>query len=132
MTEAFEYFVGNFQWMGWNLFLAIIPCVLSFILFARRSPRRLSKNPIWWFGLAVFILFLPNAPYIITDIIHFVDNATTTGGSNASHVDGPIRKTGNDAFNFPTGDGGFFSVIQCLGKSVFQYLKYYDKGRFPM
>ena len=75
MTEAFEYFVGNFQWMGWNLFLAIIPCVLSLILFVRRSPRRLSKNPIWWFGLAVFILFLPNAPYIITDIIHFVDNA---------------------------------------------------------
>jgi hypothetical protein len=30
------------------------------------------------------------------------------------------------------GNGGFYSVIQCLGKSVFQYLKYYDKGRFPM
>jgi uncharacterized membrane protein len=75
MTEAFEQFLGNFQWMSWNLFLAIIPCVLSFILFAKRSPKRLPLNPLWWLGLAIFILFLPNAPYIITDIIHFVDNA---------------------------------------------------------
>lgn len=39
-------------------------------------------------------------------------------------------------FNIPTpnepvmeGDGGFYSVVQCLGQSVFQYLNYYDKGR---
>ncbi len=75
MTEAFEQFFDNLQWMSWNLFLAIIPCVLSFILFAKRSPKRLSKNPIWWFGLVIFILFLPNAPYIITDIIHFVNDS---------------------------------------------------------
>jgi uncharacterized membrane protein len=75
MTEAVEQFFYNFRWMGWNLFLAIIPCVLSFILFAKRSPKRLSKNIVWWFGLAVFILFLPNAPYILTDIIHFVDDS---------------------------------------------------------
>jgi uncharacterized membrane protein len=29
---------------------------------------------MWWLGLIVFILFLPNAPYILTDIIHFVDD----------------------------------------------------------
>jgi uncharacterized membrane protein len=76
MTEAFEQFFDNFRWMGWNLFLAIIPCALSFILFdkrfAKRSPKQLPQNLIWWFGLAIFILFLPNAPYILTDIIHFV------------------------------------------------------------
>jgi uncharacterized membrane protein len=80
MTEAFEQFLDNFRWMGWNLFLAIIPCALSFILFdqrfvkrfAKRSPKQLSQNLIWWFGIAIFILFLPNAPYILTDIIHFV------------------------------------------------------------
>ena len=79
MTEAFEQFFFNFRWMGWNLFLAIIPCVLSFILFnkrlARRSPKQLGKALIWWCGLASFVLFLPNAPYILTDIIHFVDNS---------------------------------------------------------
>jgi uncharacterized membrane protein len=76
MTEAFEQFFDNFRWMGWNLFLAIIPYALSFILFdkrfAKRSPKQLPQNLIWWFGIAIFILFLPNAPYILTDIIHFV------------------------------------------------------------
>ena len=75
MAEAFKLFWGNFSdFMAWNLLLAIIPCVLSFILFTKRSPKRLPVNPIWWFGLVTFVLFLPNAPYIITDIIHFVDD----------------------------------------------------------
>jgi len=46
-----------------------------------------------------------------TNFLNFADNATVTGGSNSSHVDGPVRKTGNDAFSFPTGDGGFFRPI---------------------
>jgi len=73
MAVAIELFWGNLSgFMTWNLFLAVIPCVLSFILFAKRSPKRLPINPLWWFGLAIFVLFLPNAPYVITDIIHFV------------------------------------------------------------
>jgi uncharacterized membrane protein len=79
MTEAFEQLFANFEdWMGWNIFLALIPCALSFILFAKRSPKRLPQNPMWWFGLIVFILFLPNAPYTLTDIIHFVDDIRAT------------------------------------------------------
>lgn len=31
--------------------------------------------------------------------------------SNTCHVDGPIRKVGNTAFTFPTGDGGFYRAI---------------------
>lgn len=46
-----------------------------------------------------------------SNYLNFADNATSTGGSNASHIDGPIRKTGNDAFSFPTGDGGIFRPI---------------------
>ncbi|OFX19166.1 MAG: hypothetical protein A2033_02070 [Bacteroidetes bacterium GWA2_31_9] len=33
------------------------------------------------------------------------DNATSTSGSNASFVDGPMKKIGNDNFAFPVGDG---------------------------
>lgn len=73
MAVAIELFWGNLSgFMTWNLFLAVVPCVLSFILFTKRSPKRLPINPLWWFGLAIFVLFLPNAPYVITDIIHFV------------------------------------------------------------
>ncbi|HET9052691.1 MAG TPA: hypothetical protein VFM90_00860, partial [Cyclobacteriaceae bacterium] len=40
--------------------------------------------------------------------LNFADNATTTGASNLSFVDGPVRKTGNEAFTFPIGDGAFY------------------------
>jgi len=91
MSPALELFFHNFGWMGWNLFLAIIPLGLSFILFVvgsdrnptRNSSDRLSRNSrlnLWWrvswgLGMIPFILFLPNAAYIVTDIIHFVSDA---------------------------------------------------------
>jgi uncharacterized membrane protein len=54
--------------MGWNLLLAIVPLVLSLGLFRTgRWPRVL-----WWPVLAVFLLFLPNAAYVLTDVLHLV------------------------------------------------------------
>ena len=32
-----------------------------------------TRSILWWVGLLVFIGFLPNAPYVLTDIIHFYD-----------------------------------------------------------
>ncbi len=58
----------NSDWMAWNLFLALIPLVLSIWLFRRNR----SASPLWWVGLVVFIAFLPNAPYVLTDIIHLI------------------------------------------------------------
>jgi len=46
-----------------------------------------------------------------TNILTFVNGSTSTGGANASHIDGPVVKVGNAAFSFPTGDGGFFRPI---------------------
>lgn len=46
-----------------------------------------------------------------TNLLNFADNATTSGASNASHIDGPVRKTGNDIFTFPTGDNGIYRGI---------------------
>ena len=53
----------------WNLFLAFIPLTLSFYLF-RLSARR---NLVWGIILLIFIAFLPNAPYILTDSIHVIE-----------------------------------------------------------
>ncbi|GAB2499979.1 T9SS type A sorting domain-containing protein [Algoriphagus taiwanensis] len=41
-----------------------------------------------------------------------IDNgALASGMSNASHVDGPVQKIGNQAFTFPVGDGGFYAPL---------------------
>jgi len=54
------------RWMTWNLFLALIPLALSVWLFRRRGDRA----PLWWLGCLGFLAFLPNAPYVLTDLIH--------------------------------------------------------------
>ncbi|MBD2090598.1 DUF1361 domain-containing protein [Microcoleus sp. FACHB-1515] len=56
-------------WIAWNLFLAFIPLALSYWLFRRPSTVR---DLLWWTGFVVFIAFLPNAPYLLTDIIHLI------------------------------------------------------------
>src|SRR3954452_2347324 len=57
-----------FAFLGWNLVLAWIPFVLSLGMAAvhdRDGPR-----PLLWVLGAGWLLFLPNAPYILTDFIH--------------------------------------------------------------
>ena len=85
LAEAFSSFNKYSGWIVWNLFLAFIPLVLSFWLFTRRTKKRRrpmaeSERPIaqrrsllWWIGWLVFIAFLPNAPYLLTDIIHLIE-----------------------------------------------------------
>ncbi|HNP97176.1 MAG TPA: T9SS type A sorting domain-containing protein, partial [Cyclobacteriaceae bacterium] len=41
----------------------------------------------------------------------FANGSSASGASNASYVDGPVRKVGNAAFTFPTGDGGIYRGI---------------------
>ncbi|MFZ2905487.1 MAG: T9SS type A sorting domain-containing protein [Cyclobacteriaceae bacterium] len=45
------------------------------------------------------------------NLLNFANNATVTGGVDASYVDGPVRKTGDDAFTFPVGDNGFYRPV---------------------
>ena len=61
--------------MGLDIALAVIPFLLALILFRRGLHL---PELIWWPLLAVFILFLPNAPYILTDVIHFVAKVRVT------------------------------------------------------
>lgn len=74
---ALEAFDSHSGWIIWNLFLAFIPLALSFWLFRRKTN---SRSFLWWIGLVVFIAFLPNAPYLLTDIIHLI-RAVRTGYS---------------------------------------------------
>ncbi len=141
--QATEAIFKNWGWMSWNLFLALIPLILSFGLFSSSAEEKLlprkgfnsikwgvwllfgvsffphlqriglsgteqfdpfnflfwiglptlfliliifniktlnSQSPrilicsslSWWLGLLMFILFLPNAPYVLTDLIHLI------------------------------------------------------------
>ncbi|MEL7225281.1 MAG: DUF1361 domain-containing protein, partial [Cyanobacteria bacterium J06576_12] len=38
-----------------------------------------ARTVLWWLGLVSFIAFLPNAPYVLTDIIHII-RGTSRGG----------------------------------------------------
>jgi uncharacterized membrane protein len=57
-----------FAFLTWNLFLAWIPFVLS-LGMAIVHGRGGARGWLWVFG-AGWLLFLPNAPYILTDFIH--------------------------------------------------------------
>jgi uncharacterized membrane protein len=50
----------------WNLFLAILPVYFSGLLLKEKT---FNYKSILWLGL--WLLFLPNAPYLLTDIFHF-------------------------------------------------------------
>ena len=58
----------HFLFLTWNLFLACVPLASSRALTA---ARRRGASP-WTQGvlLGVWLLFLPNAPYIVTDLVH--------------------------------------------------------------
>ncbi|MBU2020157.1 MAG: T9SS type A sorting domain-containing protein [Bacteroidetes bacterium] len=46
-----------------------------------------------------------------TNLVIVNDNATSSSGSNASHVDGPMKKIGNDNFTFPLGNQGYWARL---------------------
>ena len=68
MEKAVGIIQPNFH-LGWDLFLALIPLALALVIFR----KHLRMSPVfWWPLLGVFVIFLPNAPYVLTDVIHFV------------------------------------------------------------
>jgi uncharacterized membrane protein len=66
--------------MVWNLYLAAIPALLALVLF--RRPQRLGVT--WMLGLVAWVLFLPNAPYVLTDVVHLVDDLAVS--PNRTHT----------------------------------------------
>jgi uncharacterized membrane protein len=51
----------------WNLFLAWIPLAIALLLRLWKKPPLLVLLPLG----SLWLLFFPNAPYILTDLIHF-------------------------------------------------------------
>jgi uncharacterized membrane protein len=65
----------NGRWMTWNLILAIIPAAMAVVLFRHRGPR----TALWWTGAGLCALFLPNAPYVVTDLVHLRGDVVRAG-----------------------------------------------------
>jgi uncharacterized membrane protein len=56
------------------IFIAISIClivILTVIDRRVRPPQARNRSLLWWLGLCLFTVILPNAPYVLTDIIHF-------------------------------------------------------------
>ncbi len=58
----------HYAWLAWNLFLAWIPLCVA--LFAYDRHRRGARTAALVAPLLVWLAFLPNAPYIVTDFVH--------------------------------------------------------------
>ena len=68
---------GHFQFLIWNLFLAWIPLVLAALAYRQSVRRGMLARFLVVPTAIVWLLFFPNAPYIVTDFVHlgqFHDN----------------------------------------------------------
>jgi len=63
VTESY-----TFIFLGWNIFLAFIPYVITLLLQIHKNWQR--STYIWLPFAGVWLLFLPNTPYLISDLQH--------------------------------------------------------------
>jgi uncharacterized membrane protein len=68
LLREVHFGTAGFRFLLWNLFLAWIPLLLALALYDRY--RRGSRLVVLVPPAALWLLFLPNAPYIVTDFIH--------------------------------------------------------------
>jgi uncharacterized membrane protein len=67
-TRIFYTREWMFAWLSWNLFLAIVPYLIS--RYAMRNPSLIENNVRFGLLFIAWLLFIPNAFYIITDLFH--------------------------------------------------------------
>ncbi|HSH64867.1 MAG TPA: hypothetical protein VLB84_03505, partial [Bacteroidia bacterium] len=95
---------------GTGLQAANINADLSNVKVNKPSGKLYSGNLKIWGSLALIkgiVVSLSNTA------LRLQDNATLTGGSNASYVTGPFTKLGDDAFTFPLGDTTITDTAAC-------------------
>ncbi len=59
---------NTYRFLLWNLVLAVVPMLLAIGL--RRAAARDRPLPVLVGLVAVWLLFFPNAPYVLTDLLH--------------------------------------------------------------
>lgn len=60
---------ATFIFLLWNLFLAYIPYGISTLLFL--WEEKIKSHVILLIIIGLWLIFYPNAPYILTDLFHF-------------------------------------------------------------
>ena len=60
---------GTLLQLLWLAGVMVLALGISIWLFNQSHTRKLW---LWWIGLVTFIAFLPNAPYVLTDILHLI------------------------------------------------------------
>jgi len=58
-----------FVMLSWNVFLAWFPLGVQLVIRDLIQNRVVGRVGVW-LGLGLWLLFMPNAPYIITDLFH--------------------------------------------------------------
>ena len=58
----------TYMFLIWNLFLAAIPFLISQVLLHHENYKKSKIVTLCLLG--IWLLFLPNAPYLITDFLH--------------------------------------------------------------
>ncbi len=68
----------KYIFLNWNLFLAWIPLLVVVYMSIFWNENKQTENKQtriqYILGLGIWLLFLPNAPYIITDLLHLRSN----------------------------------------------------------
>ena len=81
LHQSFRIF-GEFWWMVWNAMLAALPAVFAVLFFKREDqPRQGLRTLTFALEFGFVILLLPNAPYVATDLIHFIDTVRESNDS---------------------------------------------------
>jgi uncharacterized membrane protein len=73
VVREHHYRTNDFRFLLWNLILAWIPLAVALVVYDRyrRGTPILRLAP----ALVLWLLFLPNAPYIVTDFVHLSDQS---------------------------------------------------------
>src|SRR5690242_5674730 len=75
LVREIRFGAVDYRFLTWHLALAWIPLLLALLLYDlyRRHVRAVILAPV----ALLWLLFLPNAPYILTDFVHLDASAPT-------------------------------------------------------